>query len=100
MKGASSVQRLGLTNHHVDILWFQATKKFSSQTDPFKVHKNSPKNFKPILGNHLEQESTKLLVNFKGTTICALRSLTQSSLGLLVFELPHGTTCQTCQLYH
>lgn len=62
-KGGSSIQRLDHTNHHVDVLWFQATKKFSSQTDPFKVHKNSPKNFKSILRNHLEQESTKLLVS-------------------------------------
>lgn len=51
----SSIRRLDLTNHHVDVLWFQATKKFSSQTDPFKVHKNSPKNFKPILRNHLNK---------------------------------------------
>lgn len=89
-KGGSSIQRLDHTNHHVDVLWFQATKKFSSQTDPFKVHKNSPKNFKPILRNHLEKEKQNHLL-IEGTTTHMVLHLSYLILSLVFWFFNYHT---------
>jgi len=50
----------------VDIFWFQAIEKLSSQADSFKVHKHSSKNFKSILRNHLafDQIPMALAIHF------------------------------------
>lgn len=50
----SSPLKEGPTYHHVDVFWFQAIEELPAQADSFKIYKDSSKNFKSVLRNHLK----------------------------------------------